>query len=433
MIGFGGTKPDAGPSVGRVRWIVCGLLFLAVVLSYVDRQVLSVLKPTLQKEYGWTETGYADIAFWFQAIYGVGYVIFGRIMDRFGARAGYAAAVTIWSIGHMAQAFVTSTSAFVLVRIPLAFGESGTFPGALAAVAEWFPKKERALAIGLFNAGANVGAILTPLIVPAITLTLGWQWAFIITGALTLLWVVAWLAFYRRPREHKRVSAAELAHIESDPVETFKPVAWRVLLTKRQTWAYMLGRFLIDPVWWTFLFWLPDFFGRRYGVDLLGYGPPLIAIYILADVGSVLGGWHSSALLKRGVALPRARKTAMLACALVVTPVAFAAYAPNIWVAVALIGLATAGHQGFSANLFALPSDVFPKWAVGSVVGLGGFSGALGGMLMSRYAGRVLETIGSYAPIFIVASTAYLAALLVVHLLARDYAPAFAPEERARE
>lgn len=426
----GGEAAGAeGAKVGRVRWIVCLLLFFAVVLSYVDRQVLSVLKPTLQAQYGWTEIGYADVAFWFQAIYGVGYVIFGRIIDKFGARLGYTFAVSLWTIGHIAQAFVTSTSSLILVRIPLAFGEAGTFPGALAAVAEWFPKKERALAIGLFNAGANVGAIVTPLIVPIITITLGWRWAFIITGLLTVFWLVAWLAFYRRPREHKMVSPAELAHIEQDPVETHKPVAWRVLLTKRQTWAYMAGRFLIDPIWWTFLFWLPDFFGKRYDVNLLGYGPPLVAIYLLADVGSVAGGWYSSSLLKRGVVLPRARKMAMLACALVVTPVAFAMYAPNMWIAVLLIGLATAGHQGFSANLYALPSDVFPRWAVGSVVGLGGFCGALGGMLMAKFAGRVLESIGTYTPIFVVASTAYLAALLVVHLLARDYGPAFSETE----
>ncbi|MEE2692554.1 MAG: MFS transporter [Pseudomonadota bacterium] len=425
-----GPKTDADEALrtGRVRWIVCALLFAAVTLSYVDRQVLSVLKPHLQEQYAWTETGYADIAFWFQAIYGVSYVIFGRIIDRFGARIGYAAAVGIWAVGHMAQAFVTTTTSFVLVRIPLAFGEAGTFPGALAAVAEWFPKKERALAIGIFNAGANVGAILTPLIVPVITLTLGWQAAFIITGLVTAAWVFVWLWFYRKPREHKMVSAAELAHIESDPPEKHKPVAWSVLLTKRQTWAYMLGRFTIDPIWWTFLFWLPDFFGRRYGVDLLGFGPPLVAIYILADVGSVLGGWRSSALLKRGVALPRARKMTMLLCALVVTPVAFAMYAPSIWVAVALIGLATAGHQGFSANLYALPGDVFPRWAVGSVVGLGGFSGALGGMLMAKFAGRVLETLGTYTPIFIVAASAYLVSLLIIHLLARNYEPAFEAE-----
>jgi ACS family hexuronate transporter-like MFS transporter len=414
------AKTVAVPS-GKVRWIVCGLLFLAVVLSYVDRQVLSVLKPSLQKQYGWTETGYGDVVFWFQAAYGVSYVAFGRIVDRVGARAGYAAAVTLWTIGHMAHALARSTVGFAIARIPLAIGESGAFPASLAAVTDWFPQRERALAIGLFNAGSNVGAIVAPLIVPVITLTLGWQMAFVLTGLLTVIWLAAWLAFYRKPAQHPQVSAAELAYIQSDPAPAQTPVPWRRLLATRETWAYIAGRFLIDPVWWTFLFWLPDFFNRRYGVDMKSFGPPLVAIYVLADIGSVLGGWGSSRLLKRGMALNRARKLAMLACALVVIPVAFASASPNIWVATLLIGLATAGHQGFSANVYALPSDLFPRWAVGSVVGLGGLSGAIGGMLMAKYAGWILQTVGSYQPIFVAAACAYLVALLVIHLITPAY------------
>ena len=416
------AAPTARAS-GHVRWIVCGLLFAAVVLSYVDRQVLSVLKPTLQRQYGWTETGYGDVVFWFQAAYGVGYIGFGRVVDRIGARMGYVVAVGLWTVGHMAHALVTSTAGFALVRIPLALGEAGTFPSALAAVAEWFPRKERTFAIGLFNAGANVGAIVTPLIVPVIALTLGWRMAFILTGLLTVVWLAAWLAFYRRPREHKAVSPAELAHIESDPVESSEPAPWSQLLRTRETWAYIAGRFLIDPIWWTFLFWLPDFFDKRYGVSMKAYGPPLVAIYLLADVGSVLGGWSSYRLLKQGASLNASRKLAMLGCALVVTPVAFGALAPNLWLAVGLIGLACAGHQGFSANLYALPSDLFPRWAAGSVVGLGGFAGAMGGMLMSKYAGWILQTVGSYTPIFVVAACAYLLALLVIHLITPRYAP----------
>jgi ACS family hexuronate transporter-like MFS transporter len=413
----------ARPS-GKVRWVVCGLLFLAVVLSYVDRQVLSVLKPTLQKQYGWTETGYGDVVFWFQAAYGLGYVAFGRIVDRIGARAGFAVAVTLWTIGHMAHALVRSTVGFTIARIPLALGESGTFPASLAAVTEWFPQRERALAIGLFNAGSNVGAIVAPLLVPAITLTLGWRMAFILTGLLTVVWLAAWLAFYRKPAQHPAVSAAELAYIQSDPAPIQTPVPWRRLLATRETWAYVLGRFLIDPVWWTFLFWLPDFFNRRYGVDMTAFGPPLVVIYVLADIGSVVGGWGSSRLLKAGLPPNRARKLAMLACALVVTPVAFASAAPNLWAATLLIGLATAGHQGFSANAYALPSDLFPRWAVGSVVGLGGLGGALGGMLMAKYAGWILQTVGSYQPIFVAAAGAYLVALLVIHLITPAYRPA---------
>ena len=413
--------------VGYIRWLICALLFCVVALNYIDRQVLSVLKPTLQHLYGWTEIGYGDVAFWFQAAYGVGYLIFGRVVDRFGAKTGGVIAVTIWTISHMAHALVTSTRGFTLVRIPMGIGESGLFPCALKAAAEWFPRSERAFAIGVFNAGSNVGAIVAPFIVPIITIAFGWQMAFILTGLLTVLWLAAWLAWYRKPREMKQISAAELAHIESDPVEPQRPVAWSRLLRTRETWAYILGRAMIDPVWWTFLFWLPDFFSKRYGLDLKNYGPPLVTIYVIADIGSVLGGWGSSRLIKRGLSLSASRKLAMLACAIVVMPVAFAMYAP-MWGAVALIALACAGHQGFSCNLFALPSDVFPRWAVGSVVGLGGLSGALGGMAMSKYAGWVLQTLGSYTPIFLFASVAYLLALLVLHLIVPRYAPVTLPE-----
>jgi ACS family hexuronate transporter-like MFS transporter len=416
--------------VGYVRWLVCALLFAVVALNYTDRQVLSVLKPTLQQAYGWSEIGYGDVVFWFQAAYGLGYVCFGRVVDRFGAKVGGTIAVTLWTIAHIAHAFVTSTAGFTWVRIPMGLGESGLFPCTLAAAAEWFPKRERALAIGIFNAGSNVGAILAPFIVPIITILWGWQMAFILTGLLTFVWLAVWLIWYRRPREMKSLNAQELAYIESDPQEAQRPVAWSKLLSTRQTWAYVLGRFIIDPVWWTFLFWLPDFFSKRYGVDLKHYGPPLVTIYVMADIGSVLGGWRSSRLLKHGVALGRARKMAMLACAFFALPVAGAMYAANLWLAVAAIGLACACHQGFSANLYALPSDLFPRWAAGSIVGLGGLSGALGGMLMSLYAANVLQKIGSYTPIFIFASLAYFFALLVVHLIVPRYAPVarFSPQ-----
>jgi ACS family hexuronate transporter-like MFS transporter len=413
----------------RLRWIICGLLFAAVVLSYIDRLVLSVLKPTLQQLYGWSETGYGDVVFWFQAAYGLGFLFFGRLIDRIGAKAGYLVAMGVWTAAHMAHALFTSTRGFAIVRVILALGESGTYPAALAAASEWFPRRERALAIGIFNAGSNVGAILAPFIVPLITLALGWQMAFIITGLLTFAWLAVWLIWYRRPREMRAMSAQELAYIESDPQEAQRPVAWSKLLSTRQTWAYIMGRFLIDPVWWTFLFWLPDFFSKRYGVDLKGYGPPLVAIYVMADIGSVLGGWRSSNLIKRGYNVGRARKLAMLACAVCALPVAGAMHASNLWLAVAVIGLACAAHQGFSANLYALPSDLFPRWAAGSIVGLGGLSGALGGMLMSKYAANVLQSIGSYTPIFLFASVAYLFALAVVHLIVPRYTPAHISSE----
>jgi len=413
---------------GYIRWIICFLLFSIIAINYVDRQVLSVLKPTLQGLYGWTESGYADVAFWFQAAYGVGYVIFGRVVDRVGARMGGIIAMTLWGVAHTAHIFFTSTRGFAFIRIPMAFGEAGMFPASLKAISEWYPKSERAFAIGLFNAGTSVGAIVAPFIVPIITIAYGWQAAFIVTGILTFVMLGAWIVFYRKPREHKSITEAELAHIEAEPMEPQRPVSWSRLFRTRETYAYILGRAMIDPVWWTFLFWLPDFFHRRFDLDLRQYGPPLIAIYLVADVGSVMGGWGSSRLIKKGYSLGSARKLAMLGCALVVTPVAFAMYAPTMWIAVGLIALACAGHQGFTANLFALPSDVFPRWAVGSVIGLGGLAGALGGMAMSKYAGWMLETLGSYTPFFLFASVAYLGALLVVHLITPHYALAKMPE-----
>jgi ACS family hexuronate transporter-like MFS transporter len=417
------SATPASTRTGHVRWLICALLFAAIVLSYIDRLVLPVLKPTLQHLYGWSETGYGDVVFWFQAAYGIGFLLFGRLIDRIGPRLGYALAMGVWTLAHIAHVFFRTTAGFTLVRVLLAAGESGTYPAALAAAGEWFPRRERAFAIGIFNAGANVGAIVTPLIVPALALAWGWQSAFIVTGLFNLVWIAVWLLYYRSPREHPHVGPAELALIESEPAAEQKPVAWRRLLATRQAWAYMAGRFLIDPIWWTFLFWLPDFFSKRYGLDLKSFGLPLVAIYILADVGSVLGGWYSSRLLGRGVALGRARKRAMLGAALIVVPVAFAMAAPSVWIAVLLIGLACAGHQGFSANLFSMPADLFPRWAVGSVVGLGGFAGAAGGMLMAKYAGWVLQSFGSYTPIFIVSGMAYLIALAVTHLINPRYAP----------
>jgi ACS family hexuronate transporter-like MFS transporter len=406
---------------GKVRWVVCGLLFAAVVLSYIDRLVIAVLKPELSAQYGWSETGYADLALYFQLAYGLAYVVAGRVVDRIGARIGYAVAVTLWTIGHVLHIAFTSTSSMLWARIPLAIGEAGTFPAALAATNEWFPRRERALAIGIFNAGSNVGAILTPVLVPLIAAAFGWRMAFIATGALTVIWLAAWLAFYRSPSQHKSVSQEELAWIRAEPTEPQRPVAWRTLLSMRQTWAYMAGRFLIDPIWWTLLFWLPDFFNKQFGIKMLEFGPPLVVVYLLADAGSILGGWCSSRLLGRGASVSRARKTAMFLAALCAVPIAFATHTNSIWIAVLLIGLACAGHQGFSANLYALPGDLFPRWAAGSVVGLGGLSGAVGGMLMAKYAGVILEQLGSYQPIFIVASCAYLIALVVVHLIVPTY------------
>ncbi|ACG78863.1 major facilitator family transporter [Phenylobacterium zucineum HLK1] len=418
------TDAAAPPAVvGRYRWVVVGLLFAAMVINYVDRQTIGLLKADLTAEFGWSETDYADLVFWFQAAYAIAYLAWGRVIDRIGARWGFGLAFLLWHVGHIATAGARSLSGFIFARVVLGLGEGGAFPAGIKSVAEWFPKKERALATGIFNAGTNIGAIVTPLVIPAITLAWGWQAAFIVTGVAGLVWLPIWLLVYRRPREHPKVTAAELAHIEQDPPDTVEKVAWTKLLRYRETWAYAIGKFLIDPVWWMFLFWLPDFLGKRHGLDLMSFGPPLVAIYLLSDVGSVAGGWMSSRFMHLGWSVNRARKMTMLICALLALPVAFAAFASNLWVAVLIIGVATAAHQGFSANLYTLPGDVFPRAAVGSVVGIGGMLGAIGGMVMSKYAGYVLEQIGTYTPIFVVAASAYLLALLVVHILTPKMEP----------
>jgi ACS family hexuronate transporter-like MFS transporter len=415
--------PAPSEKIGRYRWVIVSLLFFAMVINYVDRQTIGLLKANLSHEFGWNEKHYADLVFYFQLAYALAYLAWGKIMDKIGARWGFGIAFAIWQIAHIAHAAARGFGGFVFARMGLGVGEAGGFPGGIKAVAEWFPKKERAFATGLFNAGTNIGAIVTPLVVPGIVLAFGWQMAFIVTGVAGLVWLPIWLLVYRRPREQKNLSATELAYIEQDPADPVEKIGWAKLLTKRETWAFALGKFLIDPIWWMFLFWLPDFLGKRYGLDLKSFGPPLIAIYLLSDVGSVAGGWMSSTLMKNGASINKARKLTMLVCALLAVPVMFAAKADSVWLAVLIIGVATAAHQGFSANLYTLPSDVFPRGAVGSVVGIGGMLGAFGGMAFSKYIGNVLEQIGTYTPIFVVAGSAYLAALLVIHLLTPKMEP----------
>ena len=415
--------PAPSEKIGRYRWVIVSLLFFAMVINYVDRQTIGLLKADLSQEFGWNEKHYADLVFYFQLAYAVAYLVWGKIMDKIGARWGFGIAFLIWQAAHILHAAARGFGGFAIARMGLGVGEAGGFPGGIKAVAEWFPKKERAFATGIFNAGTNIGAIVTPLVVPAIVLTWGWQMAFIVTGVAGLIWLPIWLLIYRTPRQTKTLSAAELAHIEQDPADPVEKIAWTKLLTKRETWAFALGKFLIDPIWWMFLFWLPDFLGKRYGMDLKTFGPPIVAIYLLSDVGSVGGGWLSSRLLKNGASINKARKLTMLVCALLAVPVMFASFADSVWLAVLIIGVATAAHQGFSANLYTLPSDVFPRGAVGSVVGIGGMLGAVGGMVFSKYIGGVLESIGTYTPIFVVAGSAYLIALLVVHLLTPKMEP----------
>jgi ACS family hexuronate transporter-like MFS transporter len=429
--------------VGYQRWVVCALLFFAATINYIDRQVIGLLKPTLQAQFGWSEIDYADIVFAFQLAYAIGLLMAGKLMDRLGARTGFAVAIVVWSLAAMAHAeaeafggmagavlaiagltYSASVAGFIFARFALGLGEAGNFPGAIKVVAEWFPKRERALATGLFNSGTNVGALLTPLVVPWIAVTWGWYWAFVATGALGFLWLAWWWFSYRAPEQHSRVSAAELAYIRSDPPEPAVRVPWRTLLKHRQTWAFAIGKFLTDPVWWLYLFWIPDFLNRNHGLDLTSLGPPLVAIYLVADVGSIGGGWLSSFLMKRGTSLNVARKVTMLTCALAVLPIAFAAGARELWVAVAIISVAAAAHQGWSANLFTLTSDTFPRQAVGSVVGLGGMAGAVGGMLIAKLTGYILEATGSYVPVFLIAASAYLIALAVIHVLMPKLEPA---------
>ena len=412
-----GAAAASAVKVGRVRWIVVLLLFAATAINYIDRQMIGLLKPTLQREFRWDENTYADIVFYFQLAYAIGYIFFGNIVDRIGARFGYAAAFIIWTTAHMLHAAARSVTSFAMVRFMLGIGESGNFPSGLKAVTEWFPKKERALATGLFNAGSNVGAIVTPLILPLLVTGFGWRGAFVVSGALSLIWLVAWLAIYRRPRESKRVSQEELAYIERDPADPAAKMSWLPLLKCKETWAFAIGKFLTDPVWWMFLFWLPDFLHKRHGLDLATFGVPIAIIYIVSDIGSIAGGWLSSHLIHRGWSINAARKTTMLICAVAVTPIFFAQYVDSLWGAVAIISLATAAHQGFSANIYTLPSDMFPRKAVGSVIGIGGTAGAVGGMLFSLFIGEVLERHGNYTLIFLVSGSVYLIALLVIQLL----------------
>lgn len=417
----------------NIRWIICALLFFATTINYIDRQIIGILKPTLQAELGWSEVDYGTIVFWFQAAYAIGLLACGPLIDRIGTRLGYAGAIFFWSLAAVGHALVRSPGGFAMARFALGLGEAANFPAAIKSVAEWFPRKERALAAGILNAGANVGAIATPIIVPIIALRYGWQAAFIITGLLGFVWMIAWLAFYRAPAQHRSVSPEELAYITADqaPEPAGAPIPWRSLFRYRGTWAFVTAKFLTDPVWYLFLFWLPDFFAKRHGLDLTSFGPPLIAVYLLADVGSIGGGWLSSALIKRGYSVNAGRKLALLACALCVLPIFFASTVSSLTAAVAIIGLAAAAHQGWSSNLYTMVSDTFPTRSVASVMGIGGAAGAVGGMIMARYVGQVLETVGSYVPVFLWAGSAYLVALALVHILVPRLDEPAAPSSEA--
>ena len=407
---------SAVPPRPSYRWTICALLFVVTTINYVDRQVLGILAPTLQHELHWSESQYGDVVSWFSLVYAFGFLIAGRWLDRVGVRRGFATAVVVWSLAAMGHAFARTTAAFSAARAFLGLGESANFPGAIKTVAEWFPKEERALATGIFNAGTNTGAIVTPLLVPWIALTWGWRWAFIVTGSIGFLWLVLWLALYRSPPAS--VSAQELD-------EPAVRVPWIRLLGIRQTWAIVVGKLLADPIWWFYLYWLPKFLDAKYGIKLAQVALPLIVVYLVADVGSITGGWLSGSLIKRGWTANRARKTAMLLMAIVIVPTALAPHASTMWTAILLVSVAAAAHQGWSANVYTLASDMFPRSAVASISGIGGFAGAMGGVLFQRVTGRILDANGNdYTPIFVVCGLAYVTAWGIIQLLAPRLEPA---------
>lgn len=421
--------------VGRYRWVICTLLFFVITINYVDRQVLGVLKPMIEKDMGWNEVDYGNIVTSFQASYAVGLLLVGRWLDRVGTRKGLAIAMFLWSLAAVFHAGARSVLQFMLARVALGIAEAGAYPGAVKAVASWFPKSERALGVGILNAGANVGVLMTPIIGLTVAAMHGWQAAFLVTGLLGFILLIFWWRVYREPEEHPKLSSAELAHIRADTgsADVGSELGWKDALRHRQAWAFIAGKFFTDPVWYLFLFWLPDFLAKTQGMELFPkgdsgilatIGPALIGVYLLADVGSIAGGWASSHLIKRGWATNPARKIVMLVAALCALPLLFVIDAPNPGIAVLIIGLATAGHQAISSNLFTLISDMYPQRAVATVAGLGGCAGAIGGILMAQATGWTLELTGSYVPLITYAAFGYIIALITIQFLVPRLDPA---------
>ncbi|MFN6078767.1 MAG: MFS transporter [Bacteroidota bacterium] len=419
--------------IGNQRWIVVALLFFATTINYIDRQVIGLLKPTLEVEFGWSEKDYANIVMAFTAAYALGLLVFGRIIDRIGTKMGFSISIVFWSIAACLHGVVKTTFGFGVARAALGLGESGNFPAAIKTVAEWFPKKERALATGIFNSGANIGAVFAPILVPTILALYGWQEAFIITGAIGFVWLIFWLYYYEIPTRHKKVTEAELAHIHSDNEEDTsneKPITWGTLFRVRQTYVFIIGKLLTDPIWWFFLFWLPSYFSTSFSLDLKKPGWPLVIIYMATSIGSIGGGYLSSYFIQKGWPVYKARKTAMFIFALCVLPIMSAKYATNMWVAVALISLAAAAHQAWSANIFTVASDMFPKKAISSVVGIGGMAGSVGGVLFPIFVGYILETYrqlgdstAGYNIIFFVCGLMYMLAWAIMHFISPKMTP----------
>jgi ACS family hexuronate transporter-like MFS transporter len=411
------------------RWVVVILLFFATTINYLDRQVIGLLKPTLEKQFAWTESDYGDIVMAFSAAYAIGLLLFGNFIDKIGTKLGYTLSLVVWSAAAMLHAIVKSTFGFGVARSLLGLGEAGNFPAAIKSVAEWFPKRERAFATGIFNSGANIGAVVAPVMVPWILGIYGWQMAFIITGAIGFIWLIFWRFFYEIPSKHKKVSPEEVAYINSDTDEEITgpetgKVKWSKLFTIRQTWTFIVGKLLSDPIWYFFLFWLPSYFSSTFNLDLKKPSLPLVIVYTATTIGSIGGGYLSSYFIKRGWPVFKARKTAMFIFAVCVVPIIGARYATNIWQAVALISLAAAAHQAWSANIFTTASDMFPKKALSSVVGIGGMAGSVGGTLFPFFIGFILDTAkkagnitAGYNIIFIICGLAYMLAWVIMHLL----------------
>ncbi len=418
-------RMSATPS-GHRRWLIIALLFFATTVNYIDRTMLGLLAPSLGKEMNWSEDDYGNIVTAFQAAYAIGFLIMGWLIDRFGPKVGYTIAIVVWSIGHVAHGFASSVASFMAARVVLGVGEAGHFPSVVRASSEWFPQKERALAIGWVNSGTTIGVILTA---PTLAffmnwLGLGWRETFIWSGLFGVILLILWLKLYSNPRESGTVSEAELAWIEHDPPEKVQQVGWLKLITLREAWAFAAAKFLTDPVWFLMLFWLPKYFSTTYGVDLKVFLLPMIVMYLLSDVGSIAGGWMSSKLIHQGHTPNFARKVTLLLSGCCVLPLLFVSGLSNMWLAVLLIGIALAGHQSFSSNLLSIPSDMFPKRAVGSAIGLGGFAGGIGGMIMAKSTGLVLDaTGGNYTVIFTACTIVYFLAVLAIHLLSPRLLP----------
>jgi len=410
--------------IGTFRWIICALLFFATTINYVDRAVLGILKSTLMEKLHWSEADYGNIVSYFSLAYAFGYAGAGRLIDWLGVRAGYGISVFLWSLAAMAHGLVRTVFGFSLMRGALGLAEGGNFPGAVKSVSEWFPKRERALATGLFNAGSNVGAILAPLLVPWITLRYGWPMAFYITGGLGFAWLICWLLIYDAPERHPRLSQTELTYIRSDPPDPQVRIPWLQLLGYRQVWAFIVAMALSAPIWWFYLYWVPGYLEKEHGIDLKNLGPPLIAIYLLADVGSIAGGWLSSRLIHKGWSVNASRKTALLVCALCVVPVFAVPLTSNLWVVTFLIGLAAAAHQGFSCNVYTLVSDTAPRNIVSSIVGLGGMAAGFAGMAFQRFTGHLLDAWeNGYVILFAIAASIYLVNVMLIHLLSPNLDP----------